>query len=237
MVTRKRVKFDNGSGGKYAKGKINTASTARKKMARQKGQTMIAIPRNYPFPPQMVVTHRYSDIVPVTTNISGVGSYIFSCNGMFDPDITSTGHQPQYFDQLNGIYNHYNVIKSKCSVQPHDTKSIVVQLSMYIDDDASPNASVSYTIAERPGAVTRSILCQASIDVTLQKVWNAEMFFPGDPLANSLLRGTGVANPSEQSYFIIYLDGGAALISGTMYVRVFLEYTAVWDEWVSIGSS
>jgi hypothetical protein len=44
-------------------------------------------------------------------------TYFFSANGMFDPDITGTGHQPMGFDQMMTFYEQATVVKSTCTVR------------------------------------------------------------------------------------------------------------------------
>jgi hypothetical protein len=41
----------------------------------------------------------------VLTSTSGSPEYIsFTMNGLFDPDISGTGQQPQYFDEMKALY-------------------------------------------------------------------------------------------------------------------------------------
>ena len=57
-------------------------------------------------------------VTEITLNASGVGlsAHYFSANGMFDPDVTGTGHQPLYYDQWMVNYEHYQVLGSKIKV-------------------------------------------------------------------------------------------------------------------------
>jgi len=50
---------------------------------------------------------RYSDYFQLTTTSGAVSTYVFAANGLYDPNITGTGHQPMGFDQLLQFYNHY----------------------------------------------------------------------------------------------------------------------------------
>lgn len=36
--------------------------------------------------------------------------HLFRANGIFDPDVTGTGHQPLYRDQVADLYTNYTVI-------------------------------------------------------------------------------------------------------------------------------
>lgn len=60
------------------------------------------------FPNRMFMKVVYSDIKTQTTT-SGMHTFQFRANGLYDPDYTGTGHQPRYLDQLAQIYNDYRV--------------------------------------------------------------------------------------------------------------------------------
>lgn len=47
--------------------------------------------------------------------------HVYAGNGMFDPDITSTGGQPTGFDQWNAFFDRYVVIGSKIVVNFENT--------------------------------------------------------------------------------------------------------------------
>jgi len=52
-------------------------------------------------------------------------------NGMYDPDITSTGGQPQGFDQYAAMYKYYRVIASSISIYYFNTdNAYITQISI-----------------------------------------------------------------------------------------------------------
>jgi len=57
----------------------------------------------------------YADVIHIAP-ASATGQYTFRGNSVFDPDYTSTGHQPYYRDQLAAIYGRYRVYGSKISI-------------------------------------------------------------------------------------------------------------------------
>lgn len=64
------------------------------------------------FPPSVSVCFKYADQVSISTT-AGVGfQYVFRGNSLFDPDVTSSGHQPYGFDQWKAIYQRYCVFAS-----------------------------------------------------------------------------------------------------------------------------
>jgi hypothetical protein len=67
------------------------------------------------FPANRTVELDYADMVYCNSSSGTPGVYQFRLNSAFDPDYTSTGHQPMGFDQWSSYYNHY-VVES-CSYQ------------------------------------------------------------------------------------------------------------------------
>lgn len=66
----------------------------------------------------------YNTVIQLNPNanaVSGAAYWVFSANGCYDPDITSTGHQPLYFDNYMAVYQKYRVNYSKimCTVINH----------------------------------------------------------------------------------------------------------------------
>jgi len=50
--------------------------------------------------------------------ISGTAQqYTFRANSLFDPDFTSTGHQPFYYDQYISVYEKYRVYAAKLTLR------------------------------------------------------------------------------------------------------------------------
>lgn len=78
---------------------------------------LVARPGNF-IAPKLLTKLKYHSRFSVAY-VSGVPQdYQFRLNSIFDPDQTSTGHQPYGFDQLSSIYARYRVHKTKFSVEP-----------------------------------------------------------------------------------------------------------------------
>lgn len=60
---------------------------------------------------------RYAGEATINPGVAGIaGVHVISANGIYDPDITATGHQPRGFDQLMTMYDHYVVVGAKIKV-------------------------------------------------------------------------------------------------------------------------
>lgn len=70
-----------------------------------------------PFPAKQVARMRYSESIAITPTTGAADVYTFAANGIYDPNVTGTGHQPYGHDTYANIYNTYRVIKSTCVVR------------------------------------------------------------------------------------------------------------------------
>lgn len=48
---------------------------------------------------------------------STITRQIFRINGMYDPDLSGSGHQPYYYDQWSAMYQNYKVFAAKVEVR------------------------------------------------------------------------------------------------------------------------
>ena len=227
--SRTRSSYKSGSSSKRTK-----YTTSKKKKYYTKNPVAIRLGRQ-PIPKQLFNRLKYAETVNVAIGVSGQGSYLYSCNGMYDPNITGTGHQPMYFDQWSAMYNHYTVLKStmKATVVANTTGATIFSLGQ--DDDTTINAANSYTIWERPGYQTKVVNAPVEPSNTyLWSKWDAKKVFGADPQSDPALQGSATSNPTEQTFYVIYFD----TIPST-YVTVLIEiwYDVVWDEYVSMVSS
>ena len=63
-----------------------------------------------------IVKLRYVETISLTSTSSQV--YNYRANSVYDPNETSTGHQPMGFDQMALKYNHYLVLGARMKVSP-----------------------------------------------------------------------------------------------------------------------
>lgn len=180
----------------------------------------------------MPVIHRaqlvYSAKIDVTL-ASGSGSYVMSCNGLYDPDITGTGTQPLYFDQLMSMYNYYTVVKSYIEWHPmNSTSSRDMIATTFIDDDNSVTGFAAGN-AQRPGAQVATFNTNHNSVGPLTQGWNLRKNFGKVGVGSSLFRGNQSANPSEQQYYVLMLTD-IGLSSGDYPMLVRVVYTVEFSE-------
>lgn len=170
-----------------------------------------------------------------TGALGAPNAYVFTANGMYDPNITSTGHQPMGFDQMMLFYEHYTVTKSKITVNFINTDSLnAVMVGILIAPDATVGTS-SDTLLENGmyvkkllttptsgGSQTGSLTCTANISKINGKK---------DVKSENDFRGDLTSNPVEQTYFHIFAYNPFAKTQCTgLYFEVLIEYDAIFTE-------
>jgi hypothetical protein len=171
------------------------------------------------------------------------GSHVFSANGLYDPDITGTGHQPRGFDQIIPLYDHYVVTKSTVRVQMYSRSSDV----SIVGGIALLNVSTGQTdfIDYMEQARVESSMLPYYLTSGAQPEprvhymrFNAKEFMGvPDPLTAGKLQGTVSANPSDGAFYHIFAQATNGSTSCTVTALVEVEYDVMFIEPVPVASS
>jgi len=227
---------------------VRTRSVQPKK--KQRSTAVTRIPRfvglsqtKTGMPGMLKMTHRYTEATRLTTTAGGIQEYIFSANGMYDPNITGAGHQPMFFDQISALYLHYTVLRSKITCQfipvvaSAGCQSIRVAMTL---QPTTSGASVMNGAIENPRSswVTISHLSNTyGPQNRLSLSWDAKKIFGANALDDPNLAGTASSNPTEQSYFVFQFQDLASAGIASMDCSWTVEYEAQWDEPNQVGTS
>lgn len=191
---------------------------------------------NYaPFPPKFRCTLRYVEADARTVGALGTTARAFSCNGIYDPDVSGTGTQPLYFDQLMSIYGTYHVEKSRMTFKATGQVSNAIEKVCFIDSSTAALTTIG-SATMRPGA--RVTVGTPSVGPLEDQVlyWDCKRYHGNDSIDNVSLQGSASANPTDQEYFITSftdMSGGGC----TMYVSIMIEYTVVFSNLLRISDS
>lgn len=193
------------------------------------------------FPKQLKMTHRYADLITLTSTAGSQDNYLYRTNGMYDTDFTASGHQPMYFDQLTALYDHYTVIGSKIKLKIM-SDSVVQggsQVGIFINDDITVTQTLaSGSLLENSSAHNVLIPAGSSGFYTKELYWSAPKAFrmKGSLVSASQFQGTSTSDPAEAQFFSIAMRGvgGASTI---VNFQVEIEFIAVWTELKDIAGS
>lgn len=188
---------------------------------------------------KLIHNQLYYDYAQNLTGTAGIlGSRVYSANGIFDPDITGTGHQVIGFDQLMLAYEHYTVIRAKLTVTFLNNSDQATRCGVYLNPDAIPitdpvrlmeNGLVKHVTMDaksQPGTGER--LRTISIDCDAKKFFGKSKY---SGLVETDYQGTIAANPVEQVYFVVFAfcPFAVGLTTNVLYDAV-LSYDVIYTE-------
>jgi len=180
------------------------------------------------FPKKLHMRHKYVDLIVATGTTGATVTQKLACNGMYDPDLTSAGHQPSFFDTLTSIYDHFTVFRSRVHLQIIADGAF--RAALYIDDDTTPTTSAA-AAAEAPSAA-RFLISPATTfrPLVMNRSWDAKDYFGGDIFDNDNLTGDAGGNPVELSVFTLLVAAANGTSTVNFTISVEMEFEAVWDE-------
>lgn len=166
-------------------------------------------------------------------------TYVFSLNGLFDPNITTTGHQPLGFDQIMPMYDHYTVIGAKARVNITNTDPDNAQIVALHLKDTSVAVSNINQILENGQAKWTTVgpLNSGSSNKTLAIGCNTSKFFGRSVLDGDKYYGTVSSNPADQVYLHITIADAHTDDPLPVDVQVELSYVAILSEPKTLAQS
>lgn len=180
----------------------------------------------------------YNDvIIAPSVGIGSISKYWLRCNGMFDVDFQTGGHQPHYFDQAMTFYDHFSVISTTITIQGEQNVNNVAMIVALTTQDTT-NAYTSYIdVMEDKHSnwvYVPSGNASSSFKWKLTHKFSSSKFF-GKPIKGIVndyaFRGSAAQDPIEQAYFLISafpVDTGVSL--GAIPMALDMSYYAEFNE-------
>lgn len=200
-----------------------------------------------PFGKKICRSLAYSSYFSLDAAAGGVNSVQFRCNSLYDPDYTSTGHQPRGFDQIMASFQFYTVIGSRIRIRPISGagSGSATQLLLACSDSLTPysNETDVTTYSENMSVVDKLWLTDNTNNAgthknILSNRWSAKKFYNTPTvMAGTDYRGSASSNPAENALWTVTAIGYAGNDAPVIYCTVEIEYIAVFDEPIPVGSS
>jgi hypothetical protein len=184
----------------------------------------------------------YENGLGLTAPTSGNAvTYFYSANGMFDPNITGTGHQPIGFDQMMLMYEQCTVVRSSLQATFNIGAGLSVNCGVALYPDTTGLTNPSQLVENGllryiPLTSGSNIFQNQHMRTTVRLDCDVARYF-GRRGARVLLNDdnlytTAAANPVEQVYFGIVAwqispDGSTTTAIG---FDVILEYDVIYWE-------
>ncbi len=191
-------------------------------------------------PDSIRVQLKYVEEVSVNTTVTDYGTYVFRLNDLYDPNYTSTGHQPTGFDQWMSIYNRFRVDKVRVRVTASPTSTYVSdKWTMTLSPQSSTTSTTSIqSTAEDPRSKT--VLVSAYQHGTIENVFDLRRLFgvSKELYGSSNYTGTGTSSPNSIYYLHIFVSGwNITPTSGYCVLLVELEFDCLIYERLNVAPS
>lgn len=186
----------------------------------------------------------YYDFQQTLTGTAGVpASRVYTANGIFDPDITGTGHQVIGFDQMMVAYNHYTVIRSKITVTFLNNGDAPVRCGVYLNPDS---AALTDPVRIMENGLIKTVTCDAksiaagermhtvSIDCDAKRYFGKGKY---TELLEENYSGTSAANPPEQVYFTVFSLNPFDATNTLVAFDAVISYDVIYHEPRKLTSS
>lgn len=231
MPATKRVRTGSVATPPKSKPRVTRASIPRPITAFRPGNQ-----RRTGFPDTLQVRLKYCEGITITSSTGLLQTYLYSANGLFDPNITAGGQQPLYYDQLVAIYDHYTVMASRIRVTFAGAGSVSgpqVYCGIIKDDDTSTNytsfqACLSDDMGSKSWGLTGGV---ANAPLVINQYFDAKKTYGLKALTDdNTMSGSASTNPTEQTYFRLCVQEAASSNTVTVNAMVEIEYDAVFRE-------
>lgn len=201
---------------------------------------------NVGFPQTMYMEHKYVDVLyKLNESITGsIGTeHNFRLNSLFDPDFTTSGHQPTYFDMMAQIYNRYTVYACKITIRIIDANEEHAALVVCVKSSggaAAPIASqLVQTVAEKPGIMVIDSKpgrggCWDSGWMSISDLEGATRAMVMGDVSYS---AAAAANPTVGPYLVLGVGNWASATGTTMRFAVEICYKAKWSAPTTLAQS
>jgi len=188
-------------------------------------------------PREVSVDMEYVDLIALGTN-PGINYYFRS--SLYDPDISGTGHQPRFFDQLCSptMYNYYKVSHMWCEVTFVNLSSSVTCQVQTWEGAATGSSVITGTETQNAQSTMLTIASGSASKVTMKRLIDVKAVL-GTDLFNNTNNTAALynANPQSVAYWGIGAWDVAAGSAVDVRCHVKIRYRAVLSYRADPGQS
>lgn len=181
------------------------------------------------FPDRARVRLVYDTRITIATTTSP-GTYVFSGNSVFDPDVTAAGAQPVNYDDWTGLYDRYRVHGSSMTITALTSSSSTLVIGPAHSSTALSSAALRDSFASQPYVKRFTIAANGGglnmglpvrVEMSSPKFFGmSEQAFEGSDECYSLY----TTNPAHRWYWIIASQHVDTSSAATLYADVRVEY-------------
>ena len=218
---------------------------------RSKRFSKLSIPRSLGFrrntngvPAKLTTTLKYCQHTALNPSVGGVVGHTFAANGLYDPDITATGHQPMGYDQISVLYNRYTVtaVRMKVShLQMNNTTAVPGAFGIIFNDDVNLSAGTAFRTCAEQRNVSKLVFASNQIYSGSESVsmsQNIGQYFghKGSLVGEGDYSARTNTNPARICYLTLFYGNDLATAGQTEFL-IQLEYDVTFTEPVELAAS
>lgn len=160
-------------------------------------------------------------------------SYVYSANGLYDPDISGTGTQPTGFDQMMVFYEQYTVFQATIVVTFRNFSASIAPVVFLAVRADTPNISSVEQVMSTGNTISTTLLpanTAGSLKELRMTVRVASFLGFDDLMDSNVARGDIASNPAEGVFFHVGAFYNEALVAGIVQFQTRITYDAVFSE-------
>jgi len=205
--------------------KAKVRTTRRKgEGSTRNGEITTRIPKPIGVPDTTFTVLRYADVLTFAS--SSPIQYTFRANSLFDPDVTSTGHQPLYFDQYIASYEKYRVFKTHIRVRvTNNTQQFVNELVVIPASQIPTLTSISMAREQARSVTTGPLPAFQSVPKTIELSLSTKtvLGLQRSQIYDQDYGAIFSANPVELWYYSLYAWSSSTGIDLVVDVELIFE--------------
>ena len=173
---------------------------------------------------------RYGMMTTATTTVGALYSYQLRGNSAFDPDFTSTGAQPNYYDSWANMYNSYLVLSSRIMIEVMNLNATApVLVGVYPAYNTALPAAISDLVGMRYARSVSVLGSGNAVKARLTSLMSTSQMFgipeiavPSDDLYSAIVTTNPAA--AQTWYWTICAQDEAGSATLNLQLRIILEY-------------
>lgn len=187
-----------------------------------------------------LVKLRYADNFTLNPTTGVIGVHTFCANGLYDPNITGTGHQPMYFDTYSAIYDQYVVLGSKITIHAAPSTAAAgtaVYFGCLLEDDNSSLATktTNYMMEQKNNRykTVNSVNYSNLGTSTLVKKFSAKKYYGVKDVKDNYddIGSRVTSNPNDAAFFRVWCGPASTTIDPAQYqFNITIDYIVLFSE-------
>lgn len=186
-----------------------------------------------------IILQYKEDTIPFSAS-PAPAAQVYRANSCFDPNLTGTGHQPDFFDQYSAFYGEYLVTHCEAEltiVNNSSTVSANYVVSFSDQNDSSKSvealAEDKYSISGAVGPSTGLGVKKLRLPIMPMTRLMGQRGLNSDPFQYAPIS----ASPTDVGYLIFKASAADGVSNINVYVNFRIRFTVIFKELVSPAES